>query len=165
MWSNSFPSEEAKMALLEELTVFGYVSWVLLHRKWSHWSTCERETLLPVLKLAWCIPGRSGCLCFVCLRKDRTALSTIRDIPASLLWLYWLWSSAWEDGKPVGVNNCSGFLLTARLDQRVEHFCWDCIRMLPHAGGVEAGWACQGQLCPRLLWLSVATWWQKQVVR
>ncbi|TRZ15262.1 hypothetical protein HGM15179_011835 [Zosterops borbonicus] len=47
---------------------------------------------------------------------------------------------AWEDEKPVDVNNCSGFLLIARLDQRVEHFCWDRIRRLPHASGVKAAW-------------------------
>lgn len=67
MCSNSFPCEEDKVPLLEDLMVFGYVSWVLLHRKWSHWGTYESEILSPVLKLAWCTSGGSGCLCFVWL--------------------------------------------------------------------------------------------------
>ncbi|CAM9625462.1 unnamed protein product [Bubo scandiacus] len=45
-----------------------------------------------------------------------------------------------EDEKLVGANYCSDFLLIARLDQKVEHFHWDCIRTLSHASGIEAGW-------------------------
>lgn len=135
---------------IKYLLVFTYLSWVLFYTEngyveeilegktyylvWSRRSVYEVG--LDVCALShFAAPSSVG------------AFNPIRDIHALSSWL---WSSDSENKKWIGVNCCSGFMLTARLNERGECFCGDCNKSYPSASRMKAGWAYENLLCPNL---------------